>query len=53
MSTAADETLRSAVSDAVGEMADLLVNELGVPLSFECEKAPPPPPPRPPRPRLL
>lgn len=53
MSTAADETLRSAVSDAVGEMADLLASELGVPLSFECEKAPPPPPPRPPRPRLL
>lgn len=53
MATAGDETLRSAVSPAVGEMADLLVNELGVPLSFECEKAPPPPPPRPPRPRLL
>jgi hypothetical protein len=47
MSTAADETLRSAVSPAVGEMADLLVSELGVPLSFECEKARPAPPPRP------
>jgi hypothetical protein len=53
MSTAADETLRSAVSPAVGEIADLLVSELGVPLSFECEEAPPPPPQRPPRPRLF
>lgn len=44
MSMAMDETLKSAVSEAVAEMADLLVTELGVPLSFECEKAPPPPP---------
>ena len=47
MATDADETLRSAVSPAVGEMADLLVTELGVPLAFECEKAPPPRPSRP------
>jgi len=53
MSTAADETLKSAVSPAVGEMADLLVSELGVPLSFECEKAAPPPRPRPSRPGLF
>jgi hypothetical protein len=49
----ADETLKSAASEAVGEMADLLVRELGVPLSFECEVAPPPPRPRASRPRLL
>jgi hypothetical protein len=44
MATAADETLRSAASEAIGEMADLLVTELGVSLSFECEVVPPPPP---------
>ncbi len=54
MSTAADETLKSAASPAVGEMADLLVSELGVALSFECEKAPPPRQrPRPTRPGLF
>jgi hypothetical protein len=42
MATAADESLLASVSAAVSEMADLLVSELGVPLSFECEKAPPP-----------
>lgn len=50
---AADETLKFAASEAVGEMADLLVTELEVPLSFECEVGPPPPPPRPSGPRLL
>jgi hypothetical protein len=44
MATAANETLMSATSPAVGEMADLLITELGVSLSFECEVAPPPPP---------
>ena len=54
MATAADETLRSCASQAVGEIADILVDELGVPLSFECEKAPPlPPSRRGARPRLL
>ena len=53
MAAVADETLRLAVSPAVGEMADLLVSELGVPLTFECEKAPPPPRPRPSRPGLF
>jgi hypothetical protein len=46
MAIAADETLRSCVSQAVSEIADILVDELGVPLSFECEKAPPLPPSR-------
>ena len=50
---AGDEALKSAASAAVIEMADLLVSELGVPLTFECEVGPPPPPPRPSRPRLL
>jgi hypothetical protein len=50
---AGDETLKSAASEAVGEMADLLVTELEVPLSFECEVGPPSPPPRSSRPRLL
>lgn len=50
---AGDETLKSAASEAVGEMADLLVTELGVPLTFECEVGPPLPPPRSSRPRLL
>ena len=49
MAVAADETLRSAVSEAVGEMTDLLVDELGVPLSFECVAAPPQPRQRPQR----
>ena len=53
MAAAADETLSSAVSPAVGELADLLVSELGVSLTFECEKAPPPPRPRPSRPGLF
>lgn len=53
MAAAADESLIASVSAAVSEMADLLVSELGVPLSFECEKAPPPPRPRPRRPGLL
>jgi hypothetical protein len=39
----ADETLRSSVSEAVRETIDLLVSELGVPLSFECDVPPPPP----------
>lgn len=52
MAVSADETLRSAVSPAVGEMTNLLVDELGVPLSFECEKAPPLPI-RPKRPGLF
>jgi hypothetical protein len=51
--SAADETLKSAVSESVGQMADILVTELGVPLTFECEKAPPPPPQRPRRPGLF
>ena len=46
MATAADESLMASVSDAVTELADLLVSELGVPLSFECEKPPPPRPRR-------
>ncbi len=45
MALAASEALKSTASDAVAEMADLLVTELGVPLSFECE-GPPPTPPR-------
>jgi hypothetical protein len=53
MATAADESLIASVSAAVSEMADLLVSELGVSLSFECEKAPPPPRPRPRRPGLF
>jgi hypothetical protein len=53
VATAADESLMASVSAAVSEMADLLVSELGVPLSFECEKAPPPPRPRPRRPGLF
>ncbi len=53
MAATADESLKASVSDAVTEMADLLVSELGVPLSFECEKAPPPPRPRPRRPGLF
>lgn len=53
MAKSADETLKSAASEAVGEIADLLVTELGVPLTFECEVGTPPPPPRPSRPRLL
>jgi hypothetical protein len=52
-STAADETLKSAVSESVREMAELLVNELHVPLLFECEVAPPPPPRRPDRQRWI
>jgi hypothetical protein len=51
--SAADETLKSAVSESVGQMADILVTELGVPLTFECEKAPPPPRQRPRRPGLF
>jgi hypothetical protein len=54
MATAPDESLLTSVSAAVSEMADLLVSELGVPLSFECEKAPPPRPrSRPRRPGLF
>ncbi len=41
MALAANEALKSTASDAVAEMADLLVTELGVPLSFECEGPPP------------
>ena len=44
LATFAGEPLKAAASQAVGEMADLLVTELGVPLSFECEVGPPPPP---------
>jgi hypothetical protein len=53
MATAADESLMASVSASVSEMADLLVSELGVPLAFECEKAPPRPLPRPRRPGLF
>lgn len=54
MAAAADETLKSNVSEAVNEMADILVSALDVPQSFECEDAAPlPPPRRSSRPRLL
>jgi hypothetical protein len=43
MATTADETLRASASEAVREMTDLLLHELGVQLSFECEKLAPPP----------